>query len=353
MQGGYKLVKRPDSPYWAVYWSEGRKPYRRSTGAACRHEAEQFLANFILGRTLPQKLPANKLLVSQLLDIYALEKTTSKALIDIHLKHLKSHFGNMLVAVISKQAVQEYATKRNVKPGTLRRELTTLKAALNHAYKEGRVEAVPHIALPAQPPAKERWLTRAEIKRLFAACGKTRKSSHLKLFMQIALNTGQRKSAILELKWFQVDFEHNVIHFNPPGRQQTSKRRVSVPMNTELRNALKSARRDAKSEYVVAYLGRSTKDVRRAFVRLCKACGINDATPHTLRHTAGTWMAQAGIDMWKISGILGHSTSKTTELYLKHSPDHLRDAVGALSTGKHLANKLPKNAQKRANRRKK
>lgn len=47
---------------------------------------------------------------------------------------------------------------------------------------------------------------------------------------------------------------------------------------------------------------------------------------------------KAGVDMFQISGILGHSHSRTTELYLKHHPDHLREGVDALSSGKQMAN---------------
>lgn len=291
------------------------------------------------------------MLVADALDDYAREhgaNIPSKSLINIHITHLKTHFGMVLVSGISRQSVKEYMDNRGVKSGTLRRELSTLKAALNHAYKEGRLSSVPHIPLPSQPPPKERWLTRDEVKLILDKCGKTKRSSHLRLFILLALHTGQRKRAILELQWFQVDMENRIIHFNAPGRKQTSKKRTSVPINEELYKALKLARREANSEWVVGFLGRKTFDVRRAFTRLCEACGLGKVTPHVLRHTAGTWMAQGGVDIWKISGILGHSTSKTTDLYLKHHPDYLRDAVAMLSTGKQMANKLSKTGKKRA-----
>jgi len=57
-------------------------------------------------------------------------------------------------------------------------------------------------------------------------------------------------------------------------------------------------------------------------------------TPHVLRHTCGTWLAQAGVPMWDISGWLGHSMTQTTEKYAHHCPDHLsaaRDAMNGMS----------------------
>jgi integrase len=49
-------------------------------------------------------------------------------------------------------------------------------------------------------------------------------------------------------------------------------------------------------------------------------------SPHTLRHTCGTWMAQSGVDLWKIAGWLGQSYATTVELYAHHHPDFLDEA---------------------------
>src|SRR5262249_16414891 len=60
------------------------------------------------------------------------------------------------------------------------------------------------------------------------------------------------------------------------------------------------------------------------------AAKFKRATPNTLRHTAGTWMAQAGVDLWKVAGWLGHSIERTTELYAHHHPNYLEEGSAAL-----------------------
>jgi site-specific recombinase XerD len=37
-------------------------------------------------------------------------------------------------------------------------------------------------------------------------------------------------------------------------------------------------------------------------------------------------MAQNGVPLWEICGMLGHSMWRTTELYAHHHPDHLKNA---------------------------
>jgi integrase len=59
-------------------------------------------------------------------------------------------------------------------------------------------------------------------------------------------------------------------------------------------------------DYFVEWHGRPVKSVKTAFksaVRLAELPG--KVSPHTLRHTAATWLMQAGVDKWEAAGFLG------------------------------------------------
>ena len=56
-----------------------------------------------------------------------------------------------------------------------------------------------------------------------------------------------------------------------------------------------------------------------------------EVTPHVLRHTAATWLMQAGTDLWEAAGFLGMSVETLTRKYGHHHPDFLRGARGAFS----------------------
>jgi integrase len=56
-----------------------------------------------------------------------------------------------------------------------------------------------------------------------------------------------------------------------------------------------------------------------------------DVTHHVLRHTAATWLMQAGTDRWEAAGFLGMSVETLMGRYGHHHPDYLSEARGAFS----------------------
>lgn len=335
---GFKLRKFSWSPFWYITYSADGRSQRHSTNKESREEAERYRAQFILALGERQR-EEGKFTVSDCLEDYMNEHaihTASAATAGYLRRPLEAYFGSMLVEQITPNIIKAYTQEKRtakVKDGTIRRHLTILSAAFNHARKEGRINAAPYVPMPSQAPAKERWLTHLEALALI-----DKAVPHIKLFIRLALATGQRKGAILDLRWEQVDLKHKVIDFNPPGRARTKKKRAVVAINNELLKYLLEAKKE-RNVNVISFNGSRVLDIKKGFAAACKAAKLKGVTPHTLRHTAGTWMAQDGISMWQISGILGHSNSRTTELYLKHSPDYQRDAVEALTIKRKIVRK--------------
>jgi hypothetical protein len=63
-------------------------------------------------------------------------------------------------------------------------------------------------------------------------------------------------------------------------------------------------------------------------VRLAKLPG--KVSPHTLRHTAATWLMQSGVDKWEAAGFLGMSVEMLDRVYGHHHPAHLKTAARAI-----------------------
>lgn len=105
-----------------------------------------------------------------------------------------------------------------------------------------------------------------------------------------------------------------------------------VPVHPDLAFRLALMREGSETPYVIEFGGKPVKSIKRAFRTACEKAGLDrTVTPHTLRHTAASWMAEAGIPMSEIAAVLGHRDSRTTErVYARYSPDYLQRAVRAL-----------------------
>ena len=100
---------------------------------------------------------------------------------------------------------------------------------------------------------------------------------------------------------------------------------------TFLRIAKRRAPENCADRCVIEYFGKPILRIDQSFRRVARDTGLKDVTPHTLRHTAATWMAQAGVPMWVISKYLGHTSTRTTErIYAHHDPSFLMEAKEAL-----------------------
>ncbi|MBX3360141.1 MAG: site-specific integrase [Phycisphaeraceae bacterium] len=347
---GYQLVKRPDTPNYCIYWNTERRPgqpargVRRSTRTSDLAQAKQKLVEFVreVHKLRPlKKSPDNVLILDAICDYIETRPKREVPFGPAHftaLKHATEFVdltglrtvGDFGLAAQYRYVEWRKATLRReghaASNGTMNRELGVFKAAFRHAWKWGHLDSVPHIQMLPSPPPRDRFLRPDEVRRLLEHCN----AWHLRLFVMLALHTLQRPIAILSLRVEQVDLRWNRIDFLPPGATQSAKRRPVVPITPSLRPYLETAIESSELGYIVEYLGHPVGSVKGAFGRACRAAGLGNVSPYVLRHTGATLMAAAGVPLRQIAGMMGHSETRTTELYAKHHPDFLRDASRAL-----------------------
>jgi integrase len=226
----------------------------------------------------------------------------------------------------------DYVTKRGRAAGTTRRELGVLQAAINHAHKRGRLTRAVSVELPALPPSKETYLTRQEAAKLIrAARFDPRARLYMPLFILIGVYTGRRKQAVLSLRWPQVDLKTNLINFDIEGRARTKKQRGRAPIPPRLIPHLRRARlRGSDLGPVLHISGRPIQNIKKGFAAACRRAGIEGVTPHTLRHTAATWLMQNGVSLSVASEYLSMSEATLRRVYWHHHPDYMREAAEAI-----------------------
>jgi integrase len=246
-------------------------------------------------------------------------------------------------------ACRAYADARGSKAAA-RRELEELRAAINHYYREGFLAAPVAVSLPDKSEPRTRWLSRSEAARLLWAAwrmtqswrgkeSERRTGQHVARFILVALYTGTRAGAVCgaairpTIGRGYVDLESGVFYRRPPGQRETNKRQPPVPLPDRLLAHLRRWERLGLSKSaVVEWNGNPVARIHKAFRAAREVAGLGrDVVPHTLRHTAATWLMQNGCDLWQAAGFLGMSPEMVERVYGHHHPRHLEGARRAIA----------------------
>ena len=179
-------------------------------------------------------------------------------------KAIEPRFGDLAgdkITVDDCRAHTAARRKAGIKDGTISTELGHLRMVLRWAEKRGMICA-PYIERPAPPRRKELHLTRGQCRALIDAAT----TPHIRLYILLALATGGRNEALLDLTWSRCDFDRGLIDLRNPEISRPHKGRAIVPMNGTIRAALTEARDGALSDHVIEWAGeriRSAKKGRR------------------------------------------------------------------------------------------
>jgi integrase len=224
--------------------------------------------------------------------------------------------------------------------------LRVLHRVLKCAVRWGvlAVNVAADLEKPAPRAGRLRWLSKDEYDRLEAAS-----PPWVRPMMLLAVASGMRLKEVATLRWEGVDFAARTIHVEqdtktgPREIPMSEAARLILVKQDERRKKLAAERAAAAADWKPSLLvftddtgaGHDDEHSRRKIseaVRFAAVrCGLGNGVGfHVLRHTAGSRMAQAGVPLYQVQRVLGHSTPVMTQRYAHLAPDHLKSAVAAL-----------------------
>ena len=255
-----------------------------------------------------------------------------------HLNVILDFFGtDTLVGKVTKADVEQFhahlgsATAQHKKTplavATINRRMTCLKHFFQKAEEWGLIAENPsrRIKLHKENNRRLRFLSLEECGTLLDSCP----SPTLRQIVELALNTGMRKSELLSLEWEHVNLRQGFLEI----LNQKNSDYDTIPLNRRAIELLRSITRRLDSKYIFPgrYSDRPFKDMKRQFDKAIKTAHLEDVTFHTLRHTAASYLVMAGVDLATVREILRHKSFAMTLRYAHLSPNHRKSAVEALS----------------------
>jgi len=235
---------------------------------------------------------------------------------------------------MTKKDVEDYLMYlkeyKGYKPSTRKRALGSICSFFNYAYKNEWIEKnITATIEPIKCPQKERqFLTEDEVNHYVAAI----QHPLVQLVVQTLYYTGMRISECLNLKENDVDLEAGIIHVV---KGKGSKER-KIPINPKLKELLIEYEENWKVDSSYFFATRksgtlSAVNVERVMRETTKKLGWNKkVTPHIIRHSFASKLVKNNVHLVKISKLLGHSSLKTTSIYVHSNLEDLQDAVNTL-----------------------
>lgn len=251
--------------------------------------------------------------------------------------HILPRWGKVRLDEIKTQDVAKWLAEKRASglaPATVEKIRITLNRSFELAMKWQlpgvTSNPVRHVPRAKYDNARERYLTPAEAKRLKAAVARS-SNPQLPNIVGLLLLTGARKSELLNAKWEHVDLERRSWHIPT---SKTGKAR-HVPLSQAAIDIITDLPNWDGCPWLLPHpiSLQPLTNIKRAWDEARKAAKLPNLRIHDLRHSAASFMINAGIDLYAVGRILGHADHQSTQRYSHLANDTLMRAVEAGAAG--------------------
>jgi len=232
--------------------------------------------------------------------------------------------------------VREYRSHllsvKNYKPATVNRKLVSISAFCEWAREAHLISANPADGISQVDEVRPapRWLDKNEQYALLRTVQERGRKRDVAL-ITLMLNTGLRVSEVSGLTVADVSISPRKGSVAVRGGKGGKFR--AVPLNVDTRRALQSYLNEADLESG-SYLFISQRGgplqpsgIYYLVNRYARDARLEDVTPHTLRHTFGKNLVDAGVSLDRVAQLLGHESVDTTRVYTTPSEQDLQREV--------------------------
>ncbi|MBB5349295.1 site-specific integrase [Desulfoprunum benzoelyticum] len=241
------------------------------------------------------------------------------------------------IAPIHLEKIKRAMTLKEKSPRTVQYCLATIRQVFNHAlihslYFGSNPAAGKIVKRPVIDNRRTRFLTRDEATALLSELA--RRSTDVHDMALFSLQTGARAGEIFSLTWSDIDLFQGTALL----RDTKSNKNRPLFLTDEVKTMLTRRRTsETKSTDLVFPDKNGNKIVQisdsfnRAIDKLKLNEGLTDRrdklTFHSLRHTYASMLVQAGVDIYHVKELLGHSSIALTERYSHLSDSSLKQAA--------------------------
>ena len=233
-----------------------------------------------------------------------------------------------LRAVLEQYAEDRAERGLETAPATLNQHIRAIRHVLKTTSQEGFLNAMPVFKEWSTNSVRTNYYTKEQVLMLTAFAAE-RDDLPMADIIKMAAFTGMRQGELLKLRVRDVDWVNQCIHIGGTAETQTKARNYrTVGIHDSLLTALEERTRGRERMGFIFDEFPNRKQLLRRYYK-CRDRLIHETQNlidksyvfHTLRHTYGTLMIQAGTPLTDLRDLMGHSTVSVTERYLHTTHD--------------------------------
>ena len=231
---------------------------------------------------------------------------------------LKDRISDTKLSKLSSATIAEFRDRR-MKDGVRAAQIDLI--LIRHSIKIARIEwglelptnPVEGVRIPNGVVRRTRRLESGEYEALARAAARCT-NPYIWPCVEIAIESGMRRSEILSLRWDNVDLETRIALL--PDTKNGSKRHV--PLTTKAVEILAGLERQHESVFPI-----TDYSIRHGWDRLVKRAGITGLRFHDLRHEAVSRFFETGLSLPEVAAISGHKDFRTLSSYVHISAESI------------------------------
>lgn len=216
---------------------------------------------------------------------------------------------------------------------TINRIVSAVSTVLNHCAFDGLIPTPPRFRRRKEIEGRITYYTKDEVDQLYHASLDPFQRDDLADIVLVAAYTGMRQGELLKLRARDIDLGLNTIFVGGrPDNTTKSGDWRSVPIHNHIAGVIdKRLHRKEPHHPIFSHDWLNKDQLLRNFIKVNRYIGkTDDYVFHTLRHTFGTWCAEAGVPMRTIMDLMGHKRIETTLRYAKTTDKARSEALSLI-----------------------
>lgn len=328
------LVKDKSGVFFIVYSVNGKRVWR-STFTRQKREA---YAIFLEARTPDKRITKSELLIADhvrdyIAHVKANMGSKTYEIYELAMSNFMKYSGNVPLSEINSHTIDKYKISRleKVSPATVNLEVRTIRAFFNclkrwEVTTKNPCDGISQVRVSQQTPA---YLTQDQLLSFLPSI----KDPWLKPIVQFAAMTGTRLGEILNLTWENVDLSSRTATIQSSVSYQVKCGKVrTIPLNQTALEVLLQAQERTGLVFAGKRGGAANPNhVSASFRKAARHAGLDKRLHfHSLRHTFASLLVQKGISLYQVQKLLGHSSSRMTEVYAHLQGSNLHSVVESI-----------------------